>query len=271
MTTKLQALKDDLRSEESLIVGYSGGADSAFLAAVASEVLGPRMVAITGVSDSLKRSERTAAREFARQHAIPHVEVFTSEGDNPDYIANDGNRCYYCKSALFDALGPVARMMNATIAVGTNVDDLGDYRPGQRAATEDGVIAPLVDAGLTKREIRALSLEMGLETAAKPAAACLASRVAYGDPVTPEVLAQIELAETGLADIGFAVARVRSHGSGTVARIEVPEEAFDGVVAQRAKIDNLVRGAGFQFCSMDLLPYSTGRLNVLLKLGRKTS
>jgi uncharacterized protein len=260
----LDRLTDRLRAERRLLVAYSGGADSAFLAAVAAQVLGARALAVTAVSPSLPRSERVAARDFARTHGMRHLELCTDEQDRPEYVANDSDRCYHCKSALFDALRPLADLLEARIALGTNLDDLGDHRPGSRAAAERGVLTPLVDAGFTKREVREVSRRLGLETADKPAAACLASRVAYGDPVTPELLGRIEVAEEAVRALGFPVCRVRSHAGGTVARLEVPAGDIDRAAAGRLGLDAAVRTAGFQFVALDLAGFASGRLNVLL-------
>jgi uncharacterized protein len=266
MASRLELLKARLRREKRLIVAFSGGADSAFLAAMAAEVLGTEALAVTAVSPSLPRAERLAAREFARAHGIRHLEVCTDEEDRPDYVANSGDRCYHCKSALFDALRPLAELLGAPVALGTNMDDLGDHRPGQRAAAERGVITPLVDAGFTKQAVREASHELGLETAEKPAAACLASRVAYGDPVTPQLLGRIEVAEDAVHALGFPVCRVRSHGDGTLARIEVPEADIERATACRADLDTAVRNAGFRFAALDLAGFTSGRMNVLLPL-----
>ncbi|WP_211590313.1 ATP-dependent sacrificial sulfur transferase LarE [Microbispora sp. H11081] len=255
-----------LSRESAVVVAYSGGADSALLAFAAAKALGGRAVAVTAVSPSLAASERAAARDFARRHGLAHLEVCTDEADRPEYAANGRDRCYHCKSALFDALAPLAAAMNARIALGTNLDDLGDHRPGQRAAAERGAIAPLVDAGLTKADVRAVSREYGLVTADKPAAPCLASRVSYGDPVTPEVLRRIETAESALRDLGFPVCRVRAHAGGTLARIEVPRAEIPRLCELRERVDAAVRGAGFTFCSLDLSGFASGRLNALLPL-----
>lgn len=263
---ELDRLRQRIGAEEALVVAFSGGVDSALLAAVAHEVLGSRMLAVTAVSPSLAAAERRQAKEFARSRGFAHVEVCTDEADRPEYAANDGNRCYHCKSALFDALEPIAATMGARIALGTNLDDLGDHRPGQQAAAQRGAIAPMVDAGLSKDAVRRASRDLGLSTADKPAAACLASRVAYGDPVTPEVLGRIERAEAALHDLGFEVCRVRTHGQGTVARLEVPADDFDRAAARRSELDRAVRGAGFQFCALDLAGFQSGRMNVLLPL-----
>jgi uncharacterized protein len=176
MTEALSRLRRRLSTESRLVVAFSGGVDSALLATVAHEVLGAAALAVTAVSASLPTAERAAARAFARERGIPHLEVCTDELDRPEYVANGGNRCFHCKSALFDALDPLASLLGARIALGTNLDDLGDHRPGQAAAAQRGAIAPMVDAGLAKADVRAASEALGLSTADKPAAACLASR-----------------------------------------------------------------------------------------------
>lgn len=260
------ALRERVRVAGRLLVAYSGGADSALLAAVAAQELGERAVAATAVSASLPRSERAGARAFAAEHGIAHVEVCTDELDRPEYAVNDGQRCYHCKSALLDALGPLAALSGARIALGTNVDDLGDHRPGQRAAAGRGAVAPLLEAGLTKADVRALSAALGLRTAAKPAAACLASRVAYGEPVTAELLGRVERAEEAVRALGFPVCRVRSHGGGAVARVEVPAGDVARAAGLAAELDAGVRGAGFDFCALDLQGFASGRMNVLLGL-----
>ncbi|HEY1973729.1 MAG TPA: ATP-dependent sacrificial sulfur transferase LarE [Pseudonocardia sp.] len=259
-----RALAERLRAAERVLVAFSGGVDSALLAAVAAEVLGPAAVAVTAVSASLPSAERAAARAFTAQRGIGHVEVCTDELDRAEYRRNDGDRCYHCKSALLDALAPLAALSGARIALGTNLDDLGDHRPGQRAAADRGAIAPLVEAGLGKAEVRLLSGAMELPQASKPASACLSSRVAYGDPVTAELLGRIEHAEAGLHRLGFPVCRVRAHAAGTVARVELPAAEFPAATALRAEIDQVLRAAGFQFGALDLGGFRSGRMNVLL-------
>ena len=262
----LAALQSRIAEVDRLVVAYSGGVDSALLAVVAGQVLGDGALAVTAVSPSLPDAERRSARDTARRYGVRHVEVCTDEFDRDAYVANRGDRCFHCKSALLDALGPIARLSGAAIALGTNLDDLSDHRPGQAAAAQRGVLAPLVDAGLGKREVRAVSAELGLVTADKPAAACLSSRVAYGDPVTPEVLARVERAEAALHALGFRECRVRAHAAGTVARLEVPAGEFEAAVARRREIDGAVRDAGFPFCALDLAGFASGRMNVLLGL-----
>lgn len=262
----LARLEQRLEQEDRLVVAFSGGADSALLATVAHRVLGARALAVTAVSASLPVRERAAARDFARQQGLAHVEVATDELERPEYVANTGQRCFHCKSALFDAMTPLADALGAAMALGTNLDDLGDHRPGQAAATQRGAVFPLVDAGLSKAAVRAVSAELGLVTAAKPAAACLSSRIAYGDEVTPAALARVERAEEALHDLGFAECRVRSHAGGTVARVEVPAEQLDAALARREELDALVRSAGFTFATLDLAGFGSGSMNTLLSL-----
>jgi uncharacterized protein len=221
---------------------------------------------VTAVSASLPADERRAARAFTRTHHIAHVEVNTDELDRPEYVANDGNRCYHCKSALFDAIEPIAALSGAQIALGTNVDDLGEHRPGQAAARQRGVIAPLVEAGLTKADVRALSRELGLVTADKPAAACLSSRIAYGDAVTPEVLNRVEAAERAMLSLGFPGSRVRAHANGTVARVELPDADLARALEARSVLTAAIREAGFIFVSLDLAGFRSGSMNALLSL-----
>lgn len=262
----LDRLRAAVGASTRLLVAYSGGADSALLAWVAHEVLGADAVAVTAVSASLPTAERTAAAQFCRDHAIRHLEICTDELERPEYVRNGANRCFHCKSSLFDAIDPLAALIGADVALGTNLDDLGEHRPGQRAAALRSVRAPLVEAGLTKADVRAVSVRLGLVTADKPAAACLASRVAYGDPVTAPVLAAIERAEAALHRRGFIRCRVRVHAGGTLARIEVPAEQIMAAMEQRAEISTEVRAAGFIFCALDLDGFQSGRMNELLSI-----
>lgn len=262
----LRALRERIAREERLIVAFSGGADSALLAWAASDVLGAAALAVTAVSASLPAAERAAAARFCRAHSIRHLQVCTDELDRPDYRRNGADRCFHCKSALFDAVAPVAELLGAAVALGTNLDDLGDHRPGLRAAAGRGAIAPLVDAGLTKQQVRNISSMLGLETAGKPAAACLSSRIAYGDPVTEELLGRIEAAESVLHKLGFPSCRVRAHANGTVARVEVPGDRLEDALRLRDAIAGGVREAGFAFCALDLGGLRSGSMNTLLRI-----
>jgi uncharacterized protein len=256
----LAALGDAIRRRGSLVVAFSGGADSAFLAWVATHELGAdRVRCVTAVSPSLPASELDDCRELAAEWGLAWSTVETHELDDPDYRANDGDRCYHCKDALASALEPIAAGASATVALGVNVDDLSDHRPGQRAALEHGAVFPLVEAGFTKAMVRAASRDLGLRTADKPAAACLASRVPYGTPVTLGVLREVEAAERGLRALGFGELRVR-HLRDT-ARIEVPLERLADVVALREAVVDAVLAAGYRYVTLDLEGLRSGNLN----------
>jgi pyridinium-3,5-biscarboxylic acid mononucleotide sulfurtransferase len=264
LRTKEQSLHDLLSGMVSAVVAFSGGVDSTYLAAVASEALGERALCVTAVSPSLARRELAAARELAGRFGWNHRTIGTHEVGREEYARNDSDRCYWCKSELFDVLSPIAGRRDGVILVGTNLDDLGDYRPGQRAAAERGVRAPLVEVGLAKDEVRNLSARRGLPTAEKPASPCLSSRVAYGVRVTPERLRRIDRAEDFLLALGFSVVRVRDHGE--LARIEVPVEDIEQALARRAEIASRLQELGWRYVTVDLEGFRSGSLNEVLPL-----
>jgi len=256
----LEGLRAELRRIGPVVVALSGGADSAFLAKVAHDTLGaPAVLVATALSPSLAADDEADCRSLAAEWGLRWIGVPTDEMDDRRYVANDADRCARCKTALMSALVPLAEGERATVVLGVNVDDLGDHRPGQRAAAERGARFPLVDAGFTKRDIRHWSQALGLRTWDKPAAACLSSRIPYGTPVTLGALGSIARAESALRGLGFGQLRVRHHG--TVARIEVDEAALDEVVAQRRAVVAAVVAAGYLYVTVDLEGFRSGSLN----------
>lgn len=243
------------------IVAYSGGADSAFLADVAHEVLGERMLAVTAVSASLHPEERGAASRLAAERGWRHEEIFTDEVSKPEYARNSPDRCFHCKDTLFDALDALAAERGAVVLVGTNLDDTGDFRPGQRAAREHGVRAPLLEAQLTKAQIRALSRERGLPTWDKLAQACLSSRIAYGVEVTPERLGRIARAETLLRELGIT-GDIRVRDLGEIARIELSDVAsLTDSAAMMEAVSGSLRAEGFAEVIIDPKGFRSGSMN----------
>ncbi len=263
MTTAEARLADELRSLERVVVAFSGGVDSATLAYAALRVLGPdRMQAVTADSDSLATGELEHCADLARQWDMPWRSVATNELANVDYVANQGDRCFWCKDALMDALTPVAADLGAAITLGVNVDDLGDHRPGQEAARQRGARFPLVDAGLRKSDIRELAKGWGLPIWDRPAMPCLSSRVPYGTPVTVRVLSRIDRAEMELRRLGFGDLRVRHYDD--TARIEVPLSKMTEVVEQSEVIVTALQRIGYRYVTLDLAGLRSGNLNSAL-------
>lgn len=245
------------------MVAFSGGADSAFLAWMAQDTLGPASVlAVTAVSPSLAPEERADCASLTAEWGLRWTPVETEELADPAYAVNDGERCARCKTALMDVLGPLAAAERATVVLGVNVDDLGDYRPGQRVAAEAGAVFPLADAGFTKDDVRSASRQLGLRTWDKPAAACLASRVPYGTPVTLSVLAEVAAAESALRRLGFAQLRVRHYGD--LARIELDGDDLDRALHRRREVVEAVKAAGYRYVTLDLEGFRSGNLNAAL-------
>ena len=263
LARRVDDLRKVLRGLGSVVVAFSGGADSAFLAYVAQETLGAEAAqAVTAVSPSLAGVEEADCRALAGEWGLRWSTVETSEMEQAAYRRNDGDRCFWCKDALIDALKAGGLDAEATIVLGVNVDDLGDHRPGQRAAAERGARFPLVEAGFTKADVRAASKALGLRTWDKPAAACLSSRIPYGTPVTLGRLDAVERAEEALHALGFDALRVRHYGD--TARIEVPDDDLARAVAERAAVIAAVREAGFRYVTLDLEGLRSGNLNQAL-------
>jgi len=266
LDVKLRRLEEMLAGYESCLVAYSGGVDSVLLAAMANKILGPRSLAVIADSPSLPRRELQEALDIARRFNIPVRVTRTSEFDNPNYLANPVNRCYFCKHALFTELEPIAKAEGfRVIAYGENASDLGDHRPGATAAAEFQIRAPLKEAGLTKNEIRELSTRLGLPTADKPQLACLSSRIPYGEAVTPEKLAIIERAEEAIRQLGFKEFRVRHHQASAglpLARIELAPAEMEHFLESgvRESLAKALQSAGYQHVTLDLLGYRRGSL-----------
>ena len=284
---KFDRLRDTLRSYGSCLVAYSGGVDSVFLAYVAKDVLGDKSLAAIADSASLPRRELDEALALGRQFGFPVRVIETKEFDNPAYLSNPNNRCYFCKHELFTQLVPMAKSENfAVIAYGENASDIGDYRPGAQAASEFSIRAPLKEAGLTKPEIRALSAQLGLPTADKPQMACLSSRIPYGEAVTEQKLSMIEQAENILRDLGFHDVRVRHHelkspapgafaqspvssssAGVALARIEIGPVEMSKLLQDDnpAKVAAALKKIGYAHITMDLQGYRRGSVNEVLK------
>ena len=263
---RIDALRARLASAGPVVVAFSGGVDSALLAWVAHDTLGSeRCVAVTAVSPSLAPSELEDCRRLAAGWGLRWRAVQSDEMARPDYVVNGPDRCYHCKTELMDRLAPVAEEHAAVIALGVNLDDLSDHRPGQKAARERGAVFPLVDAGFTKAAVRAAARYLGLEVWDKPAAACLASRVPYGTPVTLKTLSGVAAAEEALRRLGFAQLRVRHYGD--LARIELPLAELPAVLELREEAVAAVKGAGYSYVTLDLEGFRSGNLNGAITSG----
>jgi uncharacterized protein len=261
---QLEVLRRGLSDLGRVVVAFSGGADSAFLAWVANDTLGPdNVLAATAVSPSLAPSELSDCQKLAAEWSLRWTGIETHELDRPDYVANGGDRCYHCKAELMDAVAPIAAAEGATVVLGVNLDDLGDHRPGQQAASERGARFPLVEAGFGKSDVRATSRLLGLRTWDKAAGACLASRLPYGTAVTVGRLDSIAQAEEALHQLGFGQLRVRHYGQ--LARVELEADQLAAAVARREEVVAAVRSAGYQYVTLDLEGFRSGNLNQSLR------
>ncbi len=267
LLAKQQQLFQKLGELGRVMIAYSGGADSAYLAWAAHEALGGNALAITADSPSIPASHKRDAEAFAQQFGIAHEYIATQEFDNPDYAKNDVNRCFHCKDELFNRLEALGTERGiAHIVYGVNKDDLGDYRPGLKAANQHRVNAPLVDVGLTKAEIRELSRMAGLPTWDRPASACLSSRIPYGTPVTIENIRQVEAGEEELKALGFRQFRTRFHGE--LVRIEIAREEMERALnlEMAGKLTAIFRGLGYKYVTLDLTGYRQGSMNEAVQL-----
>ncbi|MFH2047037.1 MAG: ATP-dependent sacrificial sulfur transferase LarE [Pseudomonadota bacterium] len=259
---KKERLISILKKYDSLAIAFSGGVDSSYLLALSHKVMGKKVFAITAISPVHPAREIKFAKQFAANRKIRHVIIKSDEMSLPEFIANNRNRCYVCKKNLFPKMLEYAVKSGVKdLAHGVNVDDLNDFRPGFSAASESKIAAPLIDAGLTKKDIRQLSKNMNLETWNKPAMACLATRIPYGTSITPEILNKIEHAENALIDLGFNTCRVRHHGD--LARIEVPPKDFKKILSKENKeaIIKTIKKAGYLYVTMDIEGYIQGSMN----------
>lgn len=264
---KKSRLEAELRQLGTVLVAYSGGVDSAYLAWAAHQVMGDKMIAVIADSASLARTQLSDALAFAEEQGFPVEVISTNELERPDYVRNDGQRCFQCKDELFDVMESIRSERGFdTIAYGVNLDDQGDFRPGQQAAKLHHVAAPLLQAGLTKQDIRDLAREAGLRVWDKPASACLSSRIEYGRPVTREALDVVERGEDAIRSLGFRQFRVRHHGE--IVRIEIAREELERALspAMAAEFTAIFKNLGFKFVTLDLEGFRSGSMNALLPI-----
>ena len=267
LLAKRAALEERLRALGRTLIAYSGGVDSAYLAWAAHGTLGANMLAVLADSPSLARTQLVDARAFADEQGIPLEILRTEELERPEYARNDGSRCYFCKDELFTVMEQFRESQGfESIAYGANLDDQGDFRPGQKAAREHKVVAPLLEAGLTKQEVRELARDAGLRIWDKPASACLSSRIEYGRRVTRETLSVVEQGEEGLRGLGFRQFRVRHHGE--IVRIEVDRDEMPRALSPEvaAEMTRIFKALGFKFVTLDLEGFRSGSMNALLSI-----
>jgi pyridinium-3,5-biscarboxylic acid mononucleotide sulfurtransferase len=267
LVEKERALADFIGQYRTAVVAFSGGVDSSYLAFVAHRVLGERARAVTGISPSVSERQRQLVEEFVRAHGLNHTMISTREMENPSYTSNPSNRCYFCKSELFDFLNRLRMEWNVEVVFdGSNSDDVGDYRPGRQAAGEQKVVSPFIEVGLSKNDIRELSRQAGLPTWDMPAMPCLSSRFPYGVEITEEKLRQVDRAEAFLRDLGFRNFRVRHHDE--LARIEVDKAEMADILDTTLLevINREFRSLGYHYVTLDLQGFRSGSLNELLQL-----
>jgi uncharacterized protein len=267
LRSKESALTSILVATGKVMVAYSGGVDSAYLAWAAHRALGEKMLAVIADSPSLARTQLADALAFAQEQRFPVEVIATSELERPEYVRNDGQRCFQCKDELFEVMEALRKARGFdSIAYGVNLDDQGDFRPGQRAARQHHVAAPLLDAGLTKQDIRELARTAGLRVWDKPASACLSSRIEYGRPVTREALSVVEQGEDALRKLGFRQFRVRHHGD--IVRIEIAQEELERALTPEmaAQFTSIFKQLGFKFVTLDLEGFRSGSMNALLSI-----